>query len=119
MSKQNWSIDGDFFNVLVNSEGQHSLWPASKEIPKGWEQKGETGTKEECLEKINSEWLDIKPKSLNKKSGQGFTPRFLFLEKIRTLLFNSLNKSGKNNIIKILVPWMAFTNSFNCKKRSF
>ena len=65
MSKQNWSIDGDFFKVLVNSEGQHSLWPASKENPRGWEQKGETGTKEECLEKVNSEWLDIKPKSLN------------------------------------------------------
>ena len=65
MSKQNWSIDGDFFKVLVNSEGQHSLWPASKEIPRGWEQKGETVTKEEFLEKVNSVWLYIKPKSLN------------------------------------------------------
>ena len=42
------------------------------------------------------------PKNLNKKSGQGFTPKFLFLEKIRSTIFNFLYNSKKNNVINLL-----------------
>jgi uncharacterized protein YbdZ (MbtH family) len=30
------TLDGDAFVVLVNADGQHSIWPARKEIPEGW-----------------------------------------------------------------------------------
>ena len=36
----NWSIDGDEFVVLVNHEGQHSLWPSALAVPDGWTQTG-------------------------------------------------------------------------------
>ena len=59
-----WSIDGDTFKVLVNSEGQYSIWPSGKEIPKGWTQFGEEGTKDECLKLVDTEWQDMRPNSL-------------------------------------------------------
>ncbi|MFE7614695.1 MbtH family protein [Streptomyces sp. NPDC057496] len=55
--------DGTFL-VLVNDEGQHSLWPAFIEIPAGWTKvHGEAG-RAECLEYINTHWTDLRPKSL-------------------------------------------------------
>ncbi|GHH42453.1 MbtH protein [Streptomyces umbrinus] len=55
--------DGTFL-VLVNDEGQHSLWPAFIEIPAGWTKvHGEAG-REECLDYINTHWTDLRPKSL-------------------------------------------------------
>jgi MbtH protein len=62
--KDNWSMDGDFFKVLINTEGQYSLWPSAKEIPVGWDQVGEKGTKEECLELVETKWTDMRPNSL-------------------------------------------------------
>ena len=59
-----WSIDGDIFKVLVNSEGQYSIWPSGKEIPNGWTQFGEEGTKDECLKVVDPEWQDMRPNSL-------------------------------------------------------
>ncbi|MGW0856746.1 MbtH family protein [Streptomyces sp. NPDC002690] len=54
---------GRFF-VLVNGEEQHSLWPAFAEIPDGWRVVfGEDG-RAECLEYVEREWSDMRPKSL-------------------------------------------------------
>lgn len=60
----NWSIDGDTFKVLVNAEGQHSIWPSAQPIPDGWHQIGPVGPKQECLDWIKANWTDIAPKSL-------------------------------------------------------
>ncbi|MEU8927917.1 MULTISPECIES: MbtH family protein [unclassified Kitasatospora] len=50
--------------VLVNDEGQHSLWPVFTEIPAGWQQVfGEAG-RQECLDYIENSWTDMRPKSL-------------------------------------------------------
>lgn len=50
--------------VLVNDEGQHSLWPVFVEVPAGWDKVfGETG-RQECLDYIESSWTDMRPKSL-------------------------------------------------------
>lgn len=55
--------DGRFF-VLVNDEEQHSLWPTFAEVPAGWRVAfGENGRKE-CLEYIEENWKDLRPKSL-------------------------------------------------------
>lgn len=58
------SVDGDVFRVLMNEEGQHSVWPAGLEIPEGWSQIGPTGPKAECVAFIDSNWTDMRPKSL-------------------------------------------------------
>ncbi|NEY34582.1 MbtH family NRPS accessory protein [Streptomyces sp. PRKS01-65] len=50
--------------VLVNDEGQHSLWPAFAAVPEGWRTAfGEAG-REECLAYIEKTWTDMRPKSL-------------------------------------------------------
>lgn len=64
MNGKNWSVDGDEFVVLVNGEGQHSLWPSAKPVPGGWERIGPMGLKAECLAFIEQNWTDMRPNSL-------------------------------------------------------
>ncbi|MDP0399867.1 MbtH family protein [Tsukamurella strandjordii] len=54
------------FVVLINDEGQHSLWPTFREAPKGWRIAfGEGGrSRAECLGHIEQAWTDIRPLSL-------------------------------------------------------
>jgi MbtH protein len=50
--------------VLVNDEGQHSLWPTFIDVPAGWNVTfGEAG-RQECLDYIEKSWTDLRPKSL-------------------------------------------------------
>ncbi len=50
--------------VLVNEEGQHSLWPIFADVPDGWEVAfGEAG-RQECLDYIEENWTDMRPNSL-------------------------------------------------------
>jgi len=58
-------IDGDIFVVLVNTEGQHSLWPAGKQIPGGWSGVTTPATKAECLAFVEANWTDLRPRSLH------------------------------------------------------
>jgi MbtH protein len=52
--------------VLINDEGQHSLWPVFADVPDGWEVIfGEAG-RQECLDFIEKNWTDMRPKSLIK-----------------------------------------------------
>lgn len=41
------------FEVVVNHEEQYSIWPAYKDIPKGWKKAGKSGLKKECLEYVD------------------------------------------------------------------
>ena len=52
------------FHVLVNGEGQHSLWPSFKEVPQGWTITLKSASRAACLEYINKNWTDMRPKSL-------------------------------------------------------
>ncbi|MET9566638.1 MbtH family protein [Streptomyces tauricus] len=52
------------FHVLVNDEGQHSLWPVFAEVPAGWEIAREAGSRAESLAYIEEHWTDIRPRSL-------------------------------------------------------
>jgi MbtH protein len=57
--------------VLVNEEGQHSLWPVFADVPDGWEVAfGEAG-RQECLDYIEENWTDMRPKSLIKAMEEG------------------------------------------------
>jgi len=52
------------FVVLVNDEGQHSLWPVLVDVPDGWRVVfGEAG-RQECLDFIEGSWTDMRPKTL-------------------------------------------------------
>ncbi len=50
--------------VLVNDEGQYSLWRPTKETPAGWKTVGPRGSRAECLAYIEENWTDMRPKSL-------------------------------------------------------
>ncbi|MGI5163172.1 MbtH family protein [Spirillospora sp. CA-253888] len=59
------------FLVLVNDEGQHSLWPSFIDVPDGWNTVfGEAG-RQECLDYIDAHWTDMRPKSLIEAMEQG------------------------------------------------
>ena len=55
--------NGEFY-VLVNDEGQYSLWPTFKDVPLGWNVVGPRGARSVCLEYIEQQWSDMRPKSL-------------------------------------------------------
>jgi MbtH protein len=52
------------YHVLVNEEGQHSLWPSFIDVPAGWTIIHASDTRAACLEFINRNWTDMRPKSL-------------------------------------------------------
>ncbi|MFJ2924285.1 MbtH family protein [Streptomyces massasporeus] len=52
------------FLVLVNDEGQHSLWPSFAEVPGGWTIAFAESTREACLEYVETNWTDLRPRSL-------------------------------------------------------
>lgn len=52
------------FLVLVNDEGQHSLWPSFAEVPGGWTTVLEENTRDACLDFIETRWTDLRPRSL-------------------------------------------------------
>ena len=54
----------ELFNVVVNSEGQHALWPSFAAIPAGWAAVFGATTRQECLDYVEANWTDIRPKSL-------------------------------------------------------
>ena len=47
------------FHVLVNEEGQHSLWPSFREIPAGWTIVHKSASRAACLEFIEQNWTDM------------------------------------------------------------
>ncbi|MFJ3722974.1 MbtH family protein [Streptomyces sp. NPDC090045] len=52
------------FLVLVNHEGQHSLWPSFAEVPGGWTTVFDENTRGACVEYIEANWNDLRPRSL-------------------------------------------------------
>ena len=59
-----FEVENGTYHVLINDEGQHSLWPAFVEVPQGWTIILRSDTRSACLEFINRDWTDMRPKSL-------------------------------------------------------
>lgn len=55
---------GAAFHVLVNDEGQHSLWPAAVPVPDGWSAVLSDATHQECVAHVDAHWTDMRPRSL-------------------------------------------------------
>ncbi|MFF4290824.1 MbtH family protein [Streptomyces sp. NPDC001739] len=52
------------YRVLVNGEGQYSLWPATLDVPAGWESRLGPDTRQACLDYVEENWVDMRPLSL-------------------------------------------------------
>ncbi len=57
-------VDVRSYCVVLNDEGQYSIWLAGREAPAGWHQVGVTGSKAQCLAHIEAVWVDMRPLSL-------------------------------------------------------
>lgn len=56
--------DEGTFHVLVNDEGQHSLWPVFADVPAGWSIALSERDKQACLDYVEHNWTDMRPRSL-------------------------------------------------------
>ncbi|MCG6495545.1 MbtH family NRPS accessory protein [Kitasatospora sp. A2-31] len=56
------------YQVVVNDEEQHALWPAGTPLPAGWRAEGFTGSEEECSAHVDEVWPDIRPLSLRRRT---------------------------------------------------
>jgi MbtH protein len=63
------------FHVLVNDEGQHSLWPTFADIPPGWSAVLSNTDRRTCLDYIEENWTDMRPNSLIKTMEQDASAR--------------------------------------------
>ncbi|MCM2416958.1 MbtH family protein [Streptomyces sp. RKAG293] len=52
------------YSVLVNDEGQHSLWPDFVDVPAGWTVAYGPAGRQECQEYTEASWTDMRPISL-------------------------------------------------------
>lgn len=60
--------DGTYF-VLVNDEGQHSIWPSFAEVPAGWTVVLGQTDRQAALDYVEANWTDMRPKSLIQAMG--------------------------------------------------
>jgi MbtH protein len=58
------------FSVLVNDEEQHSLWPSRLAVPPGWRIAHGDDTRQACLEYIEENWTDLRPRSARVNSAR-------------------------------------------------
>jgi MbtH protein len=52
------------YRVLVNDENQHSLWPEFADVPAGWTTAFGPAARQDCLDFVEREWVDMRPASL-------------------------------------------------------
>ena len=55
------------YDVVVNDEGQYSIWPTGRDSAPGWRRVGHSGSKAECLAHIRTAWTDLRPLSLRRR----------------------------------------------------
>ena len=55
------------YKVVVNDEGQYSIWASDRPNPDGWRDAPRSGSKSECLAYIKEVWTDMRPLSLRNK----------------------------------------------------
>jgi MbtH protein len=54
----------DQFHVVVNDEGQYSIWWTDRDRPAGWHYADFTGTEQQCVDHIEQVWTDMRPISV-------------------------------------------------------
>lgn len=71
MSTNPFDDEDGCFHVVVNDEEQHSLWPVFTEVPAGWRVVFGEASRAECLEYVERNWTDLRPKSLREAMAAG------------------------------------------------
>ncbi len=66
MATNPFEDENGIYHVLINEEGQHSLWPSFVEVPDGWTIIHKSDSRAACLEFIEKNWTDMRPNSLIK-----------------------------------------------------
>jgi uncharacterized protein YbdZ (MbtH family) len=61
--------DGGFV-VLINDGEQHSLWPVFADVPAGWRVVFSEADRGACVDYIEQNWADIRPKRLRERLGR-------------------------------------------------
>lgn len=51
---------GISYSILINGEGQYSLWPATLEVPGGWTVAFAQRSRQECLDYVNRVWTSLR-----------------------------------------------------------
>ena len=64
MSINPFDDDNGTFYVLVNDEEQHSLWPTFSDVPHGWRVVFGPEGRAKCLDYVETNWSDMRPRSL-------------------------------------------------------
>lgn len=64
MSTNPFDADDGAYLVLINDEGQHSLWPETVDVPGGWSVAHGPAGRGDCLDYVNASWTDLRPRTL-------------------------------------------------------
>ncbi|GLW90665.1 MbtH family protein [Actinokineospora globicatena] len=64
MSTNPFDREDGAFLVLVNAEGQHSLWPVFADVPAGWTSVHGPVDRPAALAYVERNWTDLRPASL-------------------------------------------------------
>jgi MbtH protein len=59
-----FDVQDGTFSVLVNDEGQHSLWPDFAAVPAGWTVAHGPTDRDSCVDYVNANWTDLRPRSV-------------------------------------------------------
>lgn len=71
MSTNPFDDDKGSFFVLINGEGNQSLWPTFADVPAGWRVVNDEADRGASREYIERNWTDIRPKSLRERLAAG------------------------------------------------
>ncbi len=71
MATNPFEDENGVYHVLVNDEGQHSIWPAFVPVPSGWNIVHKSDTRAACLDFVEKNWTDMRPNSLIKAMEAG------------------------------------------------
>jgi MbtH protein len=64
MSTNPFDDETGTFYALINTEGQYSLWPTFVPVPDGWTITHGPEARQACLDYIELNWTDMRPRSL-------------------------------------------------------
>ena len=56
-------------HVLINAQGQHSLWPDFCDVPPGWTIVHGPASRQDCGQWLEDNWRDPRPASLRRALG--------------------------------------------------
>lgn len=70
MSTNPFDDEQGTFHVLVNAEGQYSLWPDFSVVPAGWRTELTSVSREAALQHVEDHWLSLRPRSLATPRGE-------------------------------------------------